>query len=144
MNWKDKESRRLYDVWTQMQKRCDDDRNPSFKDYGGRGIFVCESWRSFDQFIADMGPRPVGAVMDRIDNDGPYIPGNCRWTNRIVSSGNRRNCLYVERNGERVALKTYMRAAGMIADYRMVAKRIQKGMAIADALVVPRRIWPNS
>lgn len=143
MNWKDKETLRLYHVWRQMWRRCGDESDKSYKNYGGRGITVCERWAAFKGFVADMGPRPVGAVLDRINNDGPYSPENCRWTDRTTSSGNRRNCKYVERDGRLIALKTYMREIGREKDYRMTAKRIAKGMSVNEALEAPRRIWAS-
>lgn len=141
MDWKDKETLRLYHVWRQMWRRCTEPADKSYKNYGGRGITICDKWAAFGGFADDMAPRPAGAVLDRIDNDGPYCKENCRWTNRVVSSGNRRNCKYVERDGARIALKTYMRSIGREGDYRMVAKRIAKGMAIEAALDGPRRVW---
>lgn len=79
-----------YYSWQNMHARC---RYPSvamYPHYGGRGITVCERWSSFASFLADMGERPAGTTLDRIDSDGNYEPGNCRWSTRKVQNQNKR------------------------------------------------------
>lgn len=68
-----------YSVWEGMKRRCHNPRSPKYEYYGGKGIQVCERWHKFPNFLADMGERPEGLVIDRIDSDGNYEPGNCRW-----------------------------------------------------------------
>jgi hypothetical protein len=82
---------KLYKVWTAMKQRCLNPKDRKFKDYGGRGITVCDRWlHSFEAFLEDMGECPPGLSLDRRDNDGPYDPDNCRWTTLIEQSRNMR------------------------------------------------------
>lgn len=137
----DRRIKRLYWIWNSMLRRCHDPRTKQYKDYGGRGIFVCDEWRmDFSAFYKDMGDRPLGrSMMDRIDNNGPYCKENCRWVDFKTSNSNRRWCVIVDGK----TMKQYLRDLDQLDRYRMVMKRIKKGMSIKDALTTPARIWPS-
>lgn len=89
-----------YRSWTSMRERC----RKHYKDkagYWGRGITICERWDSFENFVIDMGERPVGTTLDRIDVNGNYEPSNCRWATAKEQQRNRRNTRYLYFKGER-------------------------------------------
>jgi hypothetical protein len=80
----------IYRLWKSMKNRCFNVNNKSYLDYGGRGITVCERWLKFENFFADMGERPQGKSLDRINNNGGYEPSNCRWATSKQQVHNRR------------------------------------------------------
>lgn len=79
-----------YNSWDAMHRRCNDKKNIAYANYGGRGIRVSDRWSSFEVFLSDMGSRPEGTSIDRINNDGNYEPGNCRWATRSQQAKNKR------------------------------------------------------
>jgi hypothetical protein len=79
-----------YTSWAQMLSRCANPKATGFGNYGGRDIIVCGAWWSFENFLKDMGPKPPGRSLDRINNNGNYEPKNCRWATALEQTKNRR------------------------------------------------------
>lgn len=80
----------LYFSWKNMRSRCNSKSHPRYDDWGGRGIKVCQRWDSFKFFVEDMGPRPEGYTLERIDNHGDYTPTNCKWASKVEQNLNQR------------------------------------------------------
>ncbi len=95
----------LYKTWCGMKRRCHNRKDVGYKNYGKRGIKVCEEWReSFDSFVSDVGDRPDGHSLGRIDNDGNYEPSNCEWQTPKQQMRNTRRSVYIMVKGEKKTL----------------------------------------
>ena len=126
-----------YRAWQTMRLRCTDPANQAWADYGGRGITVCDRWKdSPENFIADMGRKPTPKhEIDRIDNDGPYSPENCRWATRSENDRNRRSNRWVTASGERKTLAEWSQIVGISDD--VLSKRLDAGWSPEIALYTP-------
>ena len=124
----------VYSVWAKMLERCDD----GHPRYSGRGITVCERWRTFANFLVDMGPRPPRLTLERIDNDGNYEPGNCRWATRKEQMRNTSVNRYIEIDGRKMVITAW--AAEMRVTTGMISHRINKlGWSEVRAVLEPPR-----
>lgn len=126
-----------FTIWAQMRGRCNNPSNRAFKNYGGRGIKVCDRWdNSFSAFLEDMGTRPsLAHSLDRTDNNGNYEPGNCRWATWEQQQNNRRSNRRITYRGKTQTLMEATRSLGV--RYDTVLLRIQKGWDVTDALETP-------
>lgn len=103
-----------YQTWANMRTRCGSPLNRAFRDYGGRGITVAPEWNDFVVFLRDVGPRPSPEhTLERIDNDGNYEPGNCRWATRGEQARNQRSNRWVLLRGRRMILEDAAAQVGM-------------------------------
>lgn len=121
-----------YSVWAGMLGRCLNPRNEAYDRYGGRGITVCERWHSFEKFYADMGPKPPGLTIDRINNNGNYEPGNCRWATYRQQARNTRANKLVTCDGITDCVAGWADRTGLPA--RLIAKRLAAGWTPVRAL----------
>lgn len=126
----------LYGVWRSMRDRCKNPNNKSYKDYGGRGISVCEKWLTFEGFYEDMGNSYAkGLTIERVDSSKGYNNDNCTWIPKSQQTLNRRNNCYFTYNGETLPLQTLCKKNNVT--YSMVKKRITLGWSIERALETP-------
>lgn len=134
----------FYKAWSHMLDRCSNPKNRSFKDYGGRGITVCERWTmgadgktGFECFISDMGPRPAGWTIERVQGHLGYEPGNCVWLAKGDQSKNRRGVRLVRIQGRAQTIPEWCAENGI--SYWSAMRRIQRGWPPDKAVSKPIR-----
>lgn len=114
-----------YKTWGAMFTRCTNKKADSYPAYGGRGISVCERWKSFDLFLEDMGKRPSdNHSIDRIDPNGNYEPSNCRWATRRDQNYNKRTTVFITHEGESKNIDQWAEIYGL--PYKVILARLNK------------------
>jgi hypothetical protein len=138
-------NKELLSIWRAMHNRCYNSNQKAYRNYGGRGIVVDARWHGkegFDEFVRDMGDRPAGGTIERVDNDGAYCPENCKWATRLEQSKNKRNTRLITANGETKHLADWARHLG--CNPAAILARIQAGMSEAEAVTKPIPERPNA
>lgn len=115
-----------------MIQRCNNPNDPHYDRYGGRGIKVCDKWKNFDAFYADMGPQKTGMTIDRINNDGNYEPSNCRWATRKEQTRNRSNTFTLDALGVSLTLDEWADRTGISRE--AIRGRLRRGWRAEDAV----------
>lgn len=124
-----------YTTYQNMLARCYRPSSPNFKNYGAAGISVCERWReSFANFLSDMGERPNGATIDRIDSSGNYSPENCRWATIEEQQSNISSNVFLTFNGETMHINAWARKLGI--DASRIAWRLRHGWSTEQSLTI--------
>ena len=139
----------VHSVWRAMLQRCSNPNDVRYPKYGGRGIVVCERWKTFENFIADMGEPPPGKSpggralysLDRKDNDKGYGPENCRWSTRQEQANNTTTNRRIEHAGETLTMAQWARRAGITP--MAFGRRLGLGWSMDRALTEPLRIRPR-
>jgi hypothetical protein len=123
-----------YQVWKDMNGRCRNKNNMSYRNYGGRGIKVCDRWMKFENFYEDMGEKPDGRSLDRIDNDGNYCKENCRWATRVEQNNNQRTNTVVEIDKEKHTISEWSRILS-VSYSKIMYKMYRNGGCAYDAIM---------
>lgn len=126
-----------YKSWQSMRTRCLNPNSDQYPDYGARGITICDRWDSFEAFFEDMGERPSGTTIDRIENDKGYEKSNCQWATMRTQENNKRNNVFVDFNGKTMTIAEWSRATGI--GYQTITKRLDAGWPVGRALTETAR-----
>lgn len=125
----------LHKVWASMRERCNNPKAKSYRYYGARGIKVCKRWDSFEHFMADMGPRPKGASVERKDNDLGYSPDNCRWATDYEQAQNTSRTRKLTAGGRTMTISNWCRELGGTS--ALIHGRLKRGWTEEAACLIP-------
>lgn len=125
----------IHNLWYSMIQRCTDKNNKHYADYGGRGITVCKEWMEFVNFYRDMGDRPEGKTLDRIDNNKGYFKENCRWATKTEQANNRRSSKFITYKDETLTQAQWEDRLGLRKG--LLYDRIKRGWSIEKAIETP-------
>jgi hypothetical protein len=128
----------VYQSWRSMRARCLSPTHKNYKHYGGRGITICERWESYENFRLDMGPKPPGTSLDRINNDGNYEPSNCRWATQDVQVANSRVPRFIEYNGQTKSMSDWARSLGLSPS--AIRRRLNSGIPLNEVFASAHRV----
>lgn len=129
---------RMYSIWCNMRTRCNNPNSERYQDYGGRGIYICDRWRTFENFLADMGEPPSDRhTIDRIDNDGNYCPENCRWATPKEQNCNTRVNHIIDYDGKSMNVTQWADHLGVSS--HLIHARLKLGWTIQRTLSTPVR-----
>jgi hypothetical protein len=134
---------KLYHVWRMMHRRCEDERQPNYHRYGGRGIAVCQEWETYEAFRdwARSSGYGEGLTLERVNNDLGYSPENCAWVNRKAQALNTRRNRYVTALGETKILSDWVRDSRCIVDHSTLINRLDSGWPPDLAIAGGRHAW---
>lgn len=126
---------REYSTWRSMRSRCNNPKSAHYQSYGGRGIKICKRWDKFENFYEDMGERPKGYSLDRIDNNKGYNKKNCRWATKKEQDNNRRDNVTITHNGETMTLTEWSRKVNI--SRITIRGRLKRGWEVGQILGLP-------
>lgn len=124
-----------YRSWNKMKDRCLNPANEAYADYGGRGITICERWLKFDNFLADMGSRPSGTTLERVNNKKGYMPSNCKWGTRLEQNNNSRWNTRITYRGRTQTIAQWARELSIPSN--RISKRLGEGWSVEKTLSTP-------
>lgn len=127
----------MYRLWRGILSRCLNKKYRTYPRYGGRGIKICERWMEFENFLQDMGERPSGTSLNRINNDGDYSPDNCEWATAVAQANNTASNVNITWKGRTQTIAQWAKELGM--HHAVLRYRIDAGWEIDRALTTPAR-----